>query len=94
MPSYTAKQADSFWINVSSPPRPGPPFTGIPDTALRLISATWDKEEMQTLDEQTQLKLSQRRNWFLERLLKLGTIDVKREYTCASLVQIFSQGNR
>ena len=47
---------------------------------------TWDREEMQTLDEQTQLKLSQKRNWFLERLLKLGTIDVKREYTCVSLV--------
>lgn len=39
---------------------------------------------MDTLDDTTQLKLSQRRNWFLERLLKLGTIDVKREYTCAS----------
>lgn len=25
-----------------------------------------------------------RRNWFLERLLKLGSIDVKKEYLCVS----------
>jgi len=37
---------------------------------------------MDCLSEQTQLKLSQRRNWFLERLLKLGSIDVKKEYAC------------
>ena len=49
-----------------------------------LIPASWDKDEMDTLDESTQLKLSQRRGWFLERLIKLGTIDVKREYTCVS----------
>lgn len=27
-----------------------------------------------------------RRNWFLERLLKLGSIDVKKEYTCVSIL--------
>ena len=53
-------------------------------TLRRLSSrpATWNEEEMESLDDQTRLKLSQRRNWFLERLLKLNTIDVKREYTC------------
>ncbi|CAD6577982.1 MAG: hypothetical protein TREMPRED_002077 [Tremellales sp. Tagirdzhanova-0007] len=47
-----------------------------------LDQPTWDQEEMDCLSEQTQLKLSKRRNWFLERLLKLGSIDVKKEYTC------------
>ncbi|OCF38103.1 hypothetical protein I316_00327 [Kwoniella heveanensis BCC8398] len=47
-----------------------------------LDQPTWDPNEMEALTEQTQLKLSKRRNWFLERLLKLGSIDVKKEYTC------------
>ncbi|WVR00167.1 hypothetical protein IAU59_007309 [Kwoniella sp. CBS 9459] len=47
-----------------------------------LDQPTWDATEMEALTEQTQLKLSKRRNWFLERLLKLGSIDVKKEYTC------------
>ncbi|KAK8853225.1 hypothetical protein IAR55_003927 [Kwoniella newhampshirensis] len=47
-----------------------------------LDQPTWDATEMETLSEQTQLKLSKRRNWFLERLLKLGSIDVKKEYSC------------
>ncbi|WVF72976.1 hypothetical protein IAT40_007794 [Kwoniella sp. CBS 6097] len=47
-----------------------------------LDQPTWDQNEMEALTEQTQLKLSKRRNWFLERLLKLGSIDVKKEYTC------------
>ncbi|WWD19641.1 hypothetical protein CI109_104103 [Kwoniella shandongensis] len=47
-----------------------------------LDQPTWDSSEIETLSEQTQLKLSKRRNWFLERLLKLGSIDVKKEYTC------------
>ena len=29
-----------------------------------------------------------RRNWFLERLLKLGSIDVKKEYTCVSFPSV------
>nr|XP_019010346.1 uncharacterized protein I206_04814 [Kwoniella pini CBS 10737]OCF49127.1 hypothetical protein I206_04814 [Kwoniella pini CBS 10737] len=40
-----------------------------------LDQPTWDQDEMQCLSAQTQLKLSNRRNWFLERLLKLGSID-------------------
>ncbi|KAK4685423.1 hypothetical protein P7C73_g4727, partial [Tremellales sp. Uapishka_1] len=44
--------------------------------------AVWDKSEMEVLSEQTQLKLSMRRTWFLERLLKLGSVDVKKDYTC------------
>ncbi|ORX40571.1 hypothetical protein BD324DRAFT_678025 [Kockovaella imperatae] len=47
-----------------------------------LDQPTWAPEEMDMLSEITQLKLSKRRNWFLERLLKLGSIDVKKEYTC------------
>ncbi|ORY33422.1 hypothetical protein BCR39DRAFT_519937 [Naematelia encephala] len=47
-----------------------------------LDQPTWDPEEMEVLSPETMLKLSMRRNWFLERLLKLGTIDVKKEYTC------------
>ncbi|EJT48245.1 hypothetical protein A1Q1_02811 [Trichosporon asahii var. asahii CBS 2479] len=50
-----------------------------------LDQPTWDPEEFESLSETTQLKLSKRRTWFLERLLKLGTIDVKKEYTCAGL---------
>jgi len=46
---------------------------------------------MESLDDQTRLKLSQKRNWFLERLLKLGTIDVKREYTCVRITMLVGQ---
>lgn len=49
-----------------------------------LDQASWDEEELETLSERTKLKLSQRRTWFLERLLKLGSIDVNKEYTCVS----------
>ncbi|ODN77674.1 hypothetical protein L202_04824 [Cryptococcus amylolentus CBS 6039] len=44
--------------------------------------STWDEGEMNGLSVETQLKLSNRRSWFLERLLKLGIIDVKKEYSC------------
>lgn len=37
---------------------------------------------MKTLSVETQLKLSNRRSWFLERLLKLGTIDARKDYSC------------
>ncbi|KLT45781.1 hypothetical protein CC85DRAFT_117288 [Cutaneotrichosporon oleaginosum] len=47
-----------------------------------LDQASWDPDEFESLSEQTQIKLSRRRMWFLERLLKLGTIDVKKEYVC------------
>ncbi|WWD03656.1 hypothetical protein V865_001711 [Kwoniella europaea PYCC6329] len=47
-----------------------------------LDQPSWDHNEMQYLSSQTQLKLSIRRNWFLERLLKLASIDVKKEYIC------------
>ncbi|WWC91705.1 uncharacterized protein L201_006651 [Kwoniella dendrophila CBS 6074] len=47
-----------------------------------LDQPTWEHNEMQCISAQTQLKLSNRRNWFLERLLKLGSIDVKKEYIC------------
>lgn len=62
-----------------------------------LTTASWDTEEFESLSEQTQIKLSRRyvllphrtdlsRMWFLERLLKLGTIDVKKEYVCVSVL--------
>ncbi|RXK40539.1 hypothetical protein M231_02191 [Tremella mesenterica] len=47
-----------------------------------LDQSTWDHEEMSQLTETTRLKLSHRRTWFLERLLKLGSIDVRKEYSC------------
>ncbi|WVQ72642.1 hypothetical protein IAR50_002201 [Cryptococcus sp. DSM 104548] len=47
-----------------------------------LDQPAWDESEMQSLSVDTQLKLSTRRSWFLERLLKLGIIDVKKEYSC------------
>ncbi|BEJ17957.1 hypothetical protein CspHIS471_0702340 [Cutaneotrichosporon sp. HIS471] len=47
-----------------------------------LDQASWDADEFESLSDQTQIKLSRRRMWFLERLLKLGTIDVKKEYVC------------
>ncbi|GFZ48725.1 hypothetical protein JCM24511_06474 [Saitozyma sp. JCM 24511] len=49
-----------------------------------LDQPTWNPDEFETLSDQTQLKLSQKRTWFLERLLKLGSIDVRKEYTCRS----------
>ncbi|OXG18022.1 hypothetical protein C367_04835 [Cryptococcus neoformans Ze90-1] len=47
-----------------------------------LDQPTWDESEMKMLSVETQLKLSNRRSWFLERLLKLGTIDVRKDYSC------------
>ncbi|WVO21183.1 uncharacterized protein IAS62_002489 [Cryptococcus decagattii] len=47
-----------------------------------LDQPTWDENEMKTLSVETQLKLSNRRSWFLERLLKLGTVDVRKDYSC------------
>lgn len=42
---------------------------------------------MAELSEMTCLKLSQRRTWFLERLLKLGSIDVRKEYSCVGSLE-------
>ncbi|WVR07670.1 hypothetical protein IAU60_004712 [Kwoniella sp. DSM 27419] len=47
-----------------------------------LDQATWEESEREALTFETRLKLSQRRLWFCERLLKLRSIDVKKEYTC------------
>ncbi|KAL7418456.1 hypothetical protein Q5752_006914 [Cryptotrichosporon argae] len=47
-----------------------------------LDQAAWERAELETLSGATRLKLSQRRTWFLERLLKLGAIDVRKEYAC------------
>jgi len=42
----------------------------------------WSDEEMNTLSKDTLLKLEKRRNWFLERVLKLGTVSIAKEYQC------------
>ncbi|KAG8777786.1 hypothetical protein FRC16_004038, partial [Serendipita sp. 398] len=42
----------------------------------------WSDEEMNTLSKDTLLKLEKRRNWFLERVLKLGTVTIAKEYQC------------
>ncbi|WVN84982.1 uncharacterized protein L203_100119 [Cryptococcus depauperatus CBS 7841] len=47
-----------------------------------LDQAVWDNAEIKELTVRTQLKLSNKRSWFLERMLKLSAIDVKKEYSC------------
>jgi len=44
----------------------------------------WSDSEIQTLSQETLLKLEKRRNWFLERVLKLGLTNVAKEYQCSS----------
>ncbi|GAA5986089.1 hypothetical protein JCM10908_006403 [Rhodotorula pacifica] len=44
----------------------------------------WTSEELAILDPMTLLKLERKRSWFLERLLKLGQIQMLRDYTCHS----------
>ncbi|KAF8161044.1 hypothetical protein B0H34DRAFT_699177 [Crassisporium funariophilum] len=42
----------------------------------------WTEHELNTLSQETLLKLEKRRNWFLERVLKLGLTMVAKEYQC------------
>ncbi|KAJ6586841.1 hypothetical protein DFH09DRAFT_909712 [Mycena vulgaris] len=42
----------------------------------------WTEHELDTLSRDTLLKLEKRRNWFLERVLKLGLTMVAKEYQC------------
>ncbi|KAH0828044.1 hypothetical protein J3R83DRAFT_3694 [Lanmaoa asiatica] len=42
----------------------------------------WSEEELSTLSQETLLKLEKRRNWFLERVLKLGLTPLAKEYQC------------
>ncbi|KAF7315357.1 BTB domain-containing protein [Mycena indigotica] len=42
----------------------------------------WSEQELNTLSRDTLLKLEKRRNWFLERVLKLGLTVVSKEYQC------------
>ncbi|EJD02810.1 uncharacterized protein FOMMEDRAFT_122870 [Fomitiporia mediterranea MF3/22] len=44
----------------------------------------WSESEMSTLSQETLLKLEKRRNWFLERVLKLGLVNVAKEYQCCN----------
>ncbi|KAI0705058.1 hypothetical protein C8T65DRAFT_239985 [Cerioporus squamosus] len=44
----------------------------------------WSEEELGTLSQATLLKLEKRRTWFLERVLKLGLVQVAKEYQCCS----------
>jgi hypothetical protein len=44
----------------------------------------WTEHELSTLSQDTLLKLEKRRNWFLERVLKLGLIPVAKEYQCSA----------
>ncbi|TFK77634.1 hypothetical protein K466DRAFT_446914, partial [Polyporus arcularius HHB13444] len=44
----------------------------------------WSEEELSTLSQATLLKLEKRRTWFLERVLKLGLVQVAKEYQCCS----------
>jgi hypothetical protein len=45
-------------------------------------------DELQDLSDHTRHALSYRRMWFLERLLKLGSIDVRKEYACVSFSHV------
>ncbi|KAJ7594852.1 hypothetical protein C8J56DRAFT_1023330 [Mycena floridula] len=42
----------------------------------------WSEHELNTLSKETLLKLEKRRNWFLERVLKIGLTMVAKEYQC------------
>ncbi|KIJ39482.1 hypothetical protein M422DRAFT_32725 [Sphaerobolus stellatus SS14] len=42
----------------------------------------WSDAEIGTLSQDTLLKLEKRRNWFLERVLKLGLTNIAKEYQC------------
>ncbi|THH10507.1 hypothetical protein EW145_g1290 [Phellinidium pouzarii] len=44
----------------------------------------WSENELSTLSQETLLKLEKRRNWFLERVLKLGQVNVAKEYQCCA----------
>ncbi|EGN99744.1 hypothetical protein SERLA73DRAFT_179921 [Serpula lacrymans var. lacrymans S7.3] len=44
----------------------------------------WSEHELSTLSQDTLLKLEKRRNWFLERVLKLGLTPLAKEYQCCS----------
>ncbi|KAF7979087.1 hypothetical protein HWV62_43597 [Athelia sp. TMB] len=44
----------------------------------------WSEQELSTLSQDTLLKLEKRRNWFLERVLKLGLTPLAKEYQCCS----------
>lgn len=44
----------------------------------------WSESELSTLSQETLLKLEKRRNWFLERVLKLGLVPIGRDYQCCS----------
>lgn len=39
---------------------------------------------MSSLAQETLLKLEKRRNWFLERVLKIGLTSVSKEYQCCA----------
>ncbi|KAI0675176.1 hypothetical protein C8Q78DRAFT_525638 [Trametes maxima] len=42
----------------------------------------WSDDELGTLSQATLLKLEKRRTWFLERVLKLGLVQIAKEYQC------------
>jgi len=42
----------------------------------------WPDQELSTLSPDTLLKLEKRRTWFLERVLKLGLVQIAKEYEC------------
>ncbi|KAI0769740.1 hypothetical protein BD413DRAFT_556540 [Trametes elegans] len=42
----------------------------------------WSEDELGTLSQATLLKLEKRRTWFLERVLKLGLVQIAKEYQC------------
>ncbi|KAI0317196.1 hypothetical protein OF83DRAFT_1172191 [Amylostereum chailletii] len=44
----------------------------------------WPEHEMGMLSSETLLKLEKRRTWFLERVIKLGLVQIAKEYECCS----------
>ncbi|KAA1471694.1 hypothetical protein DENSPDRAFT_871704 [Dentipellis sp. KUC8613] len=44
----------------------------------------WPEQELSSLSSDTLLKLEKRRTWFLERVLKLGLVQIAKEYECCS----------
>lgn len=50
----------------------------------------WSEDELSTLSPATLLKLEKRRTWFLERVLKLGLVQIAKEYQCVRAYRLLS----
>lgn len=42
----------------------------------------WEEEEYLRLGGETRWKLERKRSWFLDRVLKMGLVEVGKDYVC------------